>query len=221
MHYSFLSFTFIFHIDTDVIVPSIYSIELILLKWHEGMSLLTLILTMAGAPCTYLGHNKASCGAMRNCIDSSTSWKFSLAAGTSGSGNQDCSCFHEPQLSSEPTVCPSGDWTLSDVCLKVSEAGWKNFWHFLPSNNFLSQKNIFWPHIRKCTMGLDGFQVPSISAWSHSAEVLELCLVWLKAAPHLRPWMETVHNGRNLRLRNCNFHQGTPRQGQKEHPFAN
>ena len=147
MHYSFLSFTFIFHIDTDVIVPSIYSIELILLKWHEGMSLLTLILTMAGAPCTYLGHNKASCGAMRNCIDSSTSWKFSLAAGTSGSENQDRSCFHQLRLSSEPTVCPSGDWTLSDVCLKVSEAGWKNFWHFLPSNNFLSPKrHLLAPH---------------------------------------------------------------------------
>ena len=167
-------------------LPSILSISSTLLKWNGGMSRLTLILTMAGAPCTYLGHNKASCGAMRSCIDSSTSWKFSLAAGTSGSENQDRSCFHELRLSSEPTVCPSGDWTLSDVCLKVSEAGWKNFWHFLPSNNFLSPKKIFWPHIRKCTMGLDGFQVASISAWSHSAEVLELCLVWLKAAPHLR-----------------------------------
>ena len=143
----------IFHTDTDVIVPSIYSIELVnqyllfFSSWHEGMSRLTLILTMAGAPCTYLGHNKASCGAMRNCIDSSTSWKFSLAAGTSGSENQDRSCFHELRLSSEPTVCPSGDWTLSDVCLKVSEAGWKNFWHFLPSNNFLSpKKHLLAPH---------------------------------------------------------------------------
>ena len=124
-----------------------YQYLLFFSSWHEGMSRLTLILTMAGAPCTYLGHNKASCGAMRNCIDSSTSWKFSLAAGTSGSENQDRSCFHQPRLSSEPTVCPSGDWTLSDVCLKVSEAGWKNFWHFLPSNNFLSpKKHLLGPH---------------------------------------------------------------------------
>ena len=134
----------IFHTDTDSAFHLFYridrSISSILLKWNEGTSRLTLILTMAGAPCTYLGHNKASCGAMRNCIDSSTSWKFSLAAGTSGSENQDRSCFHQLRLSSEPTVCLSGDWTLSDVCLKVSEAGWKNFWHFLPSNNFLSPK---------------------------------------------------------------------------------
>ena len=212
----------IFHTDTNVIVPSIYSINIFYssqVRWrhvaikpypHNGGSALHLF----GSQQSQLRSNEK------------LYWQLNKLKVLVGCGHIR---FREPGLQllsraatiSEPTVCPSGDWTLSDVCLKVSEAGWKNFWHFLPSNNFLSPKNIFWLHIRKCTMGLDGFQVASISAWSHSAEVLELCLVWLKAAPHLRPWMETVHNGRNLRLRNCNFHQGTPRQGQKGHPFAN
>ena len=106
----------------------------------------------------------------------------------------------------------SCDYPLNPLCARrviepcltsVSRSprqGERTFDIFCLATTFCHQKNIFWPHIRKCTMGLDGLQVASISAWSHSAEVLELCLVWLKAAPHLRPWMETVHKAASAQL---------------------
>ena len=40
------------------------------------------------------GSQQSQLRAMRYCIDSSTSWK--LAAGTSGSESQDCSCLQDP-----------------------------------------------------------------------------------------------------------------------------
>ena len=106
---------------------------------------------------------------------------------------------------------------VTEPCLtSVSRSprqGERTFDIFCLATTFCHQKNIFWPPIRKCTMGLDGFQVASISAWSHSAEVLELCLVWLKAAPHLRPWMETVH--KSCVCATTTFTRAHPAKGKK------
>ena len=208
----------IFHTDTNVIVPSIFSINIFyssLVTWrhveinpypHNGGIALHLFGSQQSQLETVLTAQQIESSRWQRALQVQRT--RTAAAFTSRNYPLNPLCARrvtEPCLTSVSRSPRQGERTFDIFCLATT---------------FCRQKDIFWPHIRKCTMGLDGFQVPSISAWSHSAEVLELCLVWLKAAPHLRlcrGWrLYTI-----LRLRNSNFHQGTPRQGQEGHPFAN